>query len=343
MQNDFEKCLPITLKWEGGYSHDADDPGGATEEGITHIEYDAERRKWGLPTQDVRKMTQAEMHRIYREDYWEPLNCDALPAGLDLSVFDAGVNSGTGRAKQWLEECGGDINRFNDLRLAYLQRLGHLWTVFGRGWARRVAGIRADSLRMAGGNVVFVDDMDELHAGMRGDSVRDLQSRLRAKGYPVGAIDGVYGVQLYRAVVQFQADHELKDEPGVWFNRYDAILKEAAHALPGRADVTHKDLELAGDKTVHHLNWMQRTFAWIFGGSAVAQAVDGDSVMDNVTGLRNILDPLTETLHWMASNKWLFVAAGCVGLIAIVRRIRDDHVHAYRNFDYQGPPAPDSN
>jgi len=37
----FRACLDQTFKWEGGYSNDKYDPGGATMHGIIQREYDA--------------------------------------------------------------------------------------------------------------------------------------------------------------------------------------------------------------------------------------------------------------------------------------------------------------
>jgi lysozyme family protein len=36
-------------------------------------------------------MTQLTARAIYRSLYWNPLRADALPAGVDLSVFGMGV------------------------------------------------------------------------------------------------------------------------------------------------------------------------------------------------------------------------------------------------------------
>jgi len=39
-------------------------------------------------------MTLKTARAIYRSLYWNPLRADALPPGVDLSVFDMGVNAG---------------------------------------------------------------------------------------------------------------------------------------------------------------------------------------------------------------------------------------------------------
>ena len=79
-------------------------------------------------------MTTKNLRTIYRTEYWDTMNCDELPAGFDLCVFDGAVNSGVGRANQWLlANPTHDIDAYCNTRLEYLQRLGRLWRVFGAG------------------------------------------------------------------------------------------------------------------------------------------------------------------------------------------------------------------
>lgn len=152
--DNFEHCLSITLKWEGGYSNHPDDPGGPTMKGVIQKEYDAWRKKHGLRTQPVKRISETELRAIYRAEYWDAMKCGDLPDGVDLCVFDAAVNSGVGRAKKWAAQTDAAniqvpeehiIDAYCDTRLAFLQRLGHLWRVFGAGWRRRVQGIRAQA------------------------------------------------------------------------------------------------------------------------------------------------------------------------------------------------------
>jgi lysozyme family protein len=104
----FERCLPDTeaqegVPWASGplparaFSNDKHDPGGKTGEGIIQKEYDLKRRQWGLPTQDIRKISKDEERTIYYTDYWLAGHCPELPAGLDLECFDDVVNEGTHR------------------------------------------------------------------------------------------------------------------------------------------------------------------------------------------------------------------------------------------------------
>jgi peptidoglycan hydrolase-like protein with peptidoglycan-binding domain len=176
-----------------------------------------------------------------------------------------------------------------------------------------------------------------LHAGMGSDDVRDLQERLRALGYPAGNVDGIYGEQTYRAVVLFQHDNDLNGAPGIWQPAYDSILDEARPMLPKRKSATHRDLETLGDRPTAHMNFLQRVFAWMFGASAAAQIFEGGSVLDSISGLRDIVEPAGDALAWISANRFILIAGGCVAMIAFVRLMRNGHVNAYRNFDYQGP------
>lgn len=107
MADSFETCLAFTLREEGGYVDDPADPGGATNMGVTLATY----RDWSDnpdlgPTQ-VQDMTERTARAIYRSLYWNPLRADALPAGVDLSVFDMGVNAGIWGSARLLQRALG--------------------------------------------------------------------------------------------------------------------------------------------------------------------------------------------------------------------------------------------
>lgn len=165
----YDEALARLLVHEGGYSNHSADPGGPTNYGITIHDY---RRyaKPGATADDVRRMTVEEAKRIYRARYWDAQRCDELPAGVDYAVFDYGVNSGIGRSKKVLQRVLGVkadgvlgpvtmravttsdpktvIVAICDERLSFLKAL-RTWPVFGKGWGRRVAQVKAVSLAMA--------------------------------------------------------------------------------------------------------------------------------------------------------------------------------------------------
>ncbi len=88
---------------EGGFVNDPDDPGGATNHGVTiHT-----LRRLGLDltgdgrtdAQDVRRLTPAQATDIYVEHYFERPGIGGLPDPLQPSVFDMYVNAGSNAVK----------------------------------------------------------------------------------------------------------------------------------------------------------------------------------------------------------------------------------------------------
>jgi len=166
----YDEALRLLLAHEGGYTDDAADPGGPTNFGITIADYRAYVNPKATAA-DVKAMPVGDAKAIYRSRYWDAQRCDDLPAGVDYAVFDYGVNSGIGRSGRVLRrELGlaadsgaiGDavivaarkadaralIGTICDERLRFLQSL-KTWAVFGKGWTRRVAEVRAAALDMA--------------------------------------------------------------------------------------------------------------------------------------------------------------------------------------------------
>ena len=170
MKDNFDKALALVLVHEGGFVNDPRDPGGATMKGVTLTTF---RRFFGADktVTDLKNITQAQLDQVYRTGYWDKCSADQLPSGVDYAVFDTAVNSGPVRAAKFLQAVVGGtvdgvigpgtlaavdarnpaatINGFCDQRLAFLQGLG-TFSVFGRGWSRRVGDVRQQALLMAG-------------------------------------------------------------------------------------------------------------------------------------------------------------------------------------------------
>lgn len=169
----FSRALPLILAHEGGYVNDPQDPGGATNKGVTQATYDGWRAKQGLPAQSVRQITADEVAAIYRRDYWDKVRGDDLPAGVGYAVFDFAVNSGPARAARFLQKVVSVpedgvigpatlaavnsvaavsaepiIDRLCDARLAFLRSLP-TFARFGTGWSRRVSEVRAKAKEWA--------------------------------------------------------------------------------------------------------------------------------------------------------------------------------------------------
>lgn len=147
MKQNFDTSLKRVLKSEGGYTNDPQDPGGPTNFGITIHDYRAYIDRNGTAL-DVKKMTVDQAAKIYKSKYWDTVNGDELPSGVDYCVFDYGVNSGVSRANRVLRQVGPNIDAICDERLRFLHGL-RTWPHFGKGWASRVAYVRAGAKQMA--------------------------------------------------------------------------------------------------------------------------------------------------------------------------------------------------
>ena len=84
---------------EGGFVDDPDDPGGATNHGVTihtmrrlGIDLTGDGR---VDTADVRRLTQEQATQIYIEHYFHAPRIGALPDLLHATVFDMQVNAGS--------------------------------------------------------------------------------------------------------------------------------------------------------------------------------------------------------------------------------------------------------
>lgn len=170
-------CLQEVLRHEGGYVDHPSDPGGATNMGITHktlARWRGVSPWWKLPKSEVKAITSREVTAIYKSQYWDRVAGNALPGGLDLAVFDFGVNSGPARSIMALQRelkvrvdgaigpitlgaikarvkafgVSSLIKALTARRLSFVTKLA-IFAVFGRGWTRRIEAVRHMALALA--------------------------------------------------------------------------------------------------------------------------------------------------------------------------------------------------
>jgi lysozyme family protein len=169
MEANFFKSLEMVLKHEGGFVDHPEDPGGATNKGITHKTY---ADFLGRPLEDVNELKNIpddHVQMIYKNGYWDRIKGDELPAGVDFSTFDWAVNSGPGRAAKALQKAvmatqdgaigpktleavkeysAEDIIRsVAEQREAFYKSL-RTFNTFGKGWLRRNKETRYFSLSL---------------------------------------------------------------------------------------------------------------------------------------------------------------------------------------------------
>lgn len=143
----FERAVALIIEKEGGYVNDTRDPGGETKFGISRRTY---------PAVDIANLTVDQAKAIYRRDFWDACQCDALPADVAVLVFDCAVNQGVGAAKSLLQEAAGVpvdgaigpktlaaagrpgvAREFAALR-AWRYEINRNEEVYGKGWFRRL-------------------------------------------------------------------------------------------------------------------------------------------------------------------------------------------------------------
>ena len=158
MKSNYDKCLETILHHEGGYVNHPKDPGGETNLGVTKRVYEEHGG-----TKDMKDLLVEDVAPIYKKGYWDKMKGDDLPGGLDLCVFDFGVNAGPGRAAKFLQSMIGttvdggigpntlakveeyvrengeaeSVEKYQSMRQKYYEQLSTFAT-FGKGWTRRV-------------------------------------------------------------------------------------------------------------------------------------------------------------------------------------------------------------
>jgi lysozyme family protein len=170
---NFERCLAIVLDKEGGFSDHPRDRGGPTNLGITlrtlaswqglNFDETTEEAKTKLLA-DLKALTKREAAEIYRANYWLPMRCGDLPRGVDLMLFDFGVNAGPRTSVKLMQravgvtadgslgpqtlaaatatDAGKLIDALAEARLAYYRSLDN-FDVFGAGWSKRTSEVAA--------------------------------------------------------------------------------------------------------------------------------------------------------------------------------------------------------
>ena len=171
MKDNFEQCLALVLKSEGGYVNNPKDPGGRTNLGVTQKVWE----DWvGHPVEeaDMKALGPQDVAPLYKKQYWDKISGDSLPLGIDYAAFDMAVNSGVGRAAKTLQQVLGvtpvdgqigpatlraceAVNareiatRICEARLAFLQSLP-TYATFGKGWSSRVSEVERLAFNMVG-------------------------------------------------------------------------------------------------------------------------------------------------------------------------------------------------
>ncbi len=100
---DFDTFLPILLRFEGGFVDDPDDPGGATNKGITMKTFSGcARDLLGVEPSlnNLKALTDEQAGKIYKPLYWDKVKGDDITLQeLANIVVDFFVNAGANATK----------------------------------------------------------------------------------------------------------------------------------------------------------------------------------------------------------------------------------------------------
>ena len=169
MTDNFEQCLALVLKHEGGFVNHLQDPGGMTNLGVTKKVWEAYVGH-EVDEAAMRALGPEDVTPLYKKNYWEKVKADRLARGVDYCVFDCAVNSGPSQAVKFIQRAlnvtadgvigaltiaaaeqrdpAELVEQFCEERLHFLQSL-KTWPTFGKGWQRRVDEVKEMALRMA--------------------------------------------------------------------------------------------------------------------------------------------------------------------------------------------------
>lgn len=239
-KGNFAPCLADVLVHEGGYTSDRRDPGNwtggkvgagvlkGTKKGISAAAF---------PHLDIKALNDNQIAEIYGAKYWRPIRGDELPAGVDLSTFDYGVNSGPSRSAKDLQRvlgvtADGRIGPVTILaakaadarsvikghcgkRMGFLRSLA-IWQTYRNGWTSRVAKVEAKALSWVSSKTQLDADAKEAAGkavgqgvgagGVVGTGTVDQINGLSGLpiGFVIAAVVIVGGILIVRTIINAQ-------------------------------------------------------------------------------------------------------------------------------------------
>lgn len=87
--------FPFILRWEGGFVNHKNDPGGATNKGVTlktlrsqRIDFADKNKNGVIDVADLKLITNADAQKIFEKDYWSRIKGDQLPLAVANVLAD---------------------------------------------------------------------------------------------------------------------------------------------------------------------------------------------------------------------------------------------------------------
>ena len=143
----FKKAMPHLFNREGDYSNHALDKGGKTKYGVT----DNTLRQYkdthkNFPNINIKDLTKEQAAQIYYDEYWKKSGADKIKdKNLAYLHFDATVNHGLKNSRKFLEQSGGDFDKYIEIRRKFYKAIvknNPKQDVFYNGWMNRLDEIK---------------------------------------------------------------------------------------------------------------------------------------------------------------------------------------------------------
>lgn len=162
---DFERAIPIILRWEGGYINHPNDPGGATNRGIILTLFKRYAAELGLSAdiEGLKKLSEDQAKHIYKLQFWDAMSGDHIrDQQVATIIFDGYVNMGVSALKIAQRVAGSAVDgqfgpntiatlnaaagrvffdTYKDQRIMYYKNLAERkpkLQVFLKGWLNRI-------------------------------------------------------------------------------------------------------------------------------------------------------------------------------------------------------------
>jgi lysozyme family protein len=169
MKENFDACLRLVLRHEGGFVNNPADPGGMTNLGVTKKAWEEYTGAYATEA-DMRQLTPELVRPFYKRRYWDAIKGDLLPDGVDYVVFDCAVNSGPMKAGKILQSVIGlpqdgiiGVQTLNAVNVIPIEGLVHDYTrqrlaflvslptfaTFGKGWTARIMEVEREAGQLA--------------------------------------------------------------------------------------------------------------------------------------------------------------------------------------------------
>lgn len=107
---NFDMAQKFVAKWEGGYIFHPNDPGGATNYGVSlrwlrelGLEDGDVDGDGDIDVDDIKSLTPEKAAALFKKHFWHPYHCEELPELTACIYYDTMVNTGPKQAAKIMQ------------------------------------------------------------------------------------------------------------------------------------------------------------------------------------------------------------------------------------------------